>query len=396
MNLGVLVLVGTVTSTMAGDWPQWRGPDRNGISNEKLAVQWPAAGPKILWRSSVGTGFSSISVTDNRLYTMGNVDDQDTVWCLAVNSGKPLWKHSYSATLGAVYYEGGPGATPTVFSNRVYTIGKWGRVFCFDAIQGTVLWEHNLALDGIKSNRWGFAGSPLIWKNLLLLNAGTTGTALDLNTGRIVWSNGTEPTGYASPTLFRANGLECVLIFAAKHLVALDPSTGKELWRFPWETGYDTNNSDPLIHQGRIFVSSYSAGCALIEIKDGQPAVVYRSKALHNNLSSGIVFGDFLYAFNGEARQATDFRCIHLPTGELKWSRKDPPMGSLIGADRRLLILSEKGELLLGEVSGDGFKSLARSHLLGGLCWTPPSLAEGRLFARNAKGDILCAELPQP
>ena len=276
MKLGWAVLMLTATAAVAvgGDWPQWRGPDRNGISTEKLSAQWPAAGPKILWRSAVGTGFSSISVSENRVYTMGNANDQDTIWCFDADTGNRRWSKSYPAKLGPVYYEGGPGATPTVQSNRVYTISKWGRVFCLEATQGTVIWEHDLARDGIKSNRWGFAGSPLVWKDLVILNAGAAGSALDRNSGRVVWFNGTEPTGYASPALFRANGVECVLIFAAKHLVAVDPQTGKELWRFPWETGYDTNNSDPLIHDEKIFISSYSAGCALLEVKEGKPKLV--------------------------------------------------------------------------------------------------------------------------
>ena len=122
--------------------------------------------------------------------------------------------------------------------------------------------------------------------------------------------------------------------------------------------------------------------------------MTYTNRVLRNHLSPGILLGEYLYAFNGEAKQDTDFRCIHLPTGELKWSRKDPAFGSLILAGDKLVVLSEKGELLLGRASPEGFKPLARAKVLSGLGWTPPALADGRLYVRNARGELRCLELP--
>jgi outer membrane protein assembly factor BamB len=395
MNLRGILVAWLVcwTGASAADWPQWRGASRNGISSERVNATWPAAGPKVLWRASVGTGFSSISVSQGRAYTLGNAGNQDTVWCFDAVSGKELWKHAYSSQLGPQYYEGGPGSTPTVASNEVFTIGKWGDVFCLDAAKGTVLWQRDLRKDGLKPNRWGFAGSPLLWHDLVILNAGAAGTALDRATGRLVWSNGTNAAGYASPTLFSQDGREVVLIFAAKHLIGLDPRTGRELWRQFWETGWDTNNTDPTTQRDRIFISSFSRGCALLSVAHGQPEVIYDSKVLHNHLSPGILLGDYLYAFNGEAKQETDFRCIHLPSGELKWTRKDPGFGSLICAAGQLVVLSEKGELLLAEASPTEFRPLARAQVLSGLCWTPPALANGLLYLRNAKGELRCLDL---
>src|SRR5204863_8360820 len=130
-----------------------------------------------------------------------------------------------------------------------------GDVFCLDAAKGNLVWHHELWQDGIHSNRWGFAGSPLLWRDLVILNAGAAGTALDRKTGKLIWSTGTNVTGYASPVLFNSgNGKESLLIFAAKHLVGVDPKTGHELWRYPWETGYDTNNPDPLTYRNTVFI----------------------------------------------------------------------------------------------------------------------------------------------
>jgi len=388
------MVVLAASALFAADWPQWRGPARDGVSSEQVSAAWPAEGPKLLWRAAVGTGFSSISVSEGRAYTLGNTNHQDTVWCFEASSGKTLWQHTYASQLGPQYYEGGPGSTPTVHGGRVFTISKWGDVFCLDAAKGTVIWQRDLRQEGIKPNRWGFAGSPLIWGDKVILNAGSAGIALARDTGRVLWASGTNAAGYASPTRFASGGRECVLMFAAKHLVALDPQNGRELWRQFWETDWDTNNADPLVHGGRIFLSSFSRGCGLFSVRQDAPEVVYTNKAMHIHLSPGVVIGDYLYAFNGEAKRDTDLRCLHLPTGELKWARSDPAFGSLIRAGNTLLILSDKGELLLAEASPADFKPLARAKVLSGLCWTPPALANGRLYVRNARGELRCLELP--
>jgi outer membrane protein assembly factor BamB len=381
------------SAAFASEWPEWRGPKRNGISTEKVRLSWPSGGPEVLWRASVGTGFSSMSIQKDRLYTMGNATNQDTVWCFNSLGGEVLWKCTYPSQLGPQYYPGGPGSTPTVAGDRVFTISKWGEVFCLDAASGKVMWQRDLRQEGFKPNRWGFAGSPLVWHDLVIFNAGSSGVALARNTGRVVWSTGTNPTGYASPTLMRLQGHEVLLIFAAKHLVALEPASGRELWRYPWETGWDTNNTDPLPYDHRVLLSSFTHGCALLALNGGGPHPLYQSNVLSNHLSPGILLGHHLYAFNGEAKQDTDFRCIDLLTGQLKWSRKDPAFGSLICADSKLIILSEKGELILAEGSPEAFKPLARAKVLNGLCWIPPALAQGRLYVRNAQGDLACLDL---
>jgi outer membrane protein assembly factor BamB len=375
------------------DWPQWRGPNRDGISTETISPNWPAGGPKLRWKASVGTGFSSLAISERKIFTMGNSNEQEIVWCLDAANGSVEWKHVYPAALNPQYYEGGPGATPTFDSGKVFTIGKWGNVFCLDTKTGRVEWALDLRREGFHTNRWGFAGSPLVWHDLLILNAGSAGTALDRRTGRVVWSNGTNSAGYASPVLTHWQGKDIALIFAAKHLVALDPATGKELWRHPWETGWDTNNTDPIARDDKIFLSSFTHGCALLTPGEGAPQVVYENKALFNNLSPGVLIGDYLYAFSGEAKKDTDFRCIHWPSGELKWSVKDPAFGSVMAIRENLLILTEKGELMLAKPGPTGLQPLARAQILGGLCWTPPSFANGRIYARNAAGNVVCVDI---
>src|SRR5262249_18486363 len=149
-------------------------------------------------------------------------------------------------------------------------------------------------------------------------------------TGKVLWCNGTNGAAYASPELVRVNGRELVLIFAAKNLICVDPETGKEEWRHFWETGWDTNITDPLFWQNHVFISSFTRGCALLALGPGAPEVVYDSKILKNHLSPGIIIGDYLYAFNGEAKTETDLRCLHLPTGQVQWTNKPPAFGTMI------------------------------------------------------------------
>jgi outer membrane protein assembly factor BamB len=384
-----------ITGAAAADWPQWRGPDRNGISSETVST-FPPNGPALLWRASIGTGFSSLAIGSGRVFTMGNSEGQDTIWCFDAVRGRELWRHSYASRLDPQFYEGGPTSTPVIDDTDILTINKWGTVLCQEAASGKVVWQHDLWNENIRSNRWGFAGSPLVWHDLVLLNAGGAGTALNRKTGQMVWFNGTEPAGYASPVVVNLEGKDVALIFAAKGLIALDPRTGRILWRHPFETGYDTNNSDPVVHHDTVLLSSYSHGCELLRMHLDRAELIYSSKALYNHLSPGILFGDYLYAFNGEAHHETDFRCLHLPTGQVKWSTKSPAFGSLIGlAQDKLLILSEKGELTLGLASPTGFKAISRAQVMGGVCWTPPAFANGRLYLRNAKGDLKCFELSE-
>src|SRR3954471_19186542 len=226
LRLGVaaILFAGFMLTAAASDWPQWRGPDRNGISAETVTT-FSTSGPRLLWSAAVGTGFSSMSVATGRIYTMGNLDGQDTLWCFDAAKGRELWHHSYPSRLDPQYYEGGPSCTPTIDDGNVLTINKWGTVLCQDAADGAIVWQHHLWNEGIRSNRWGFAGSPLVWHGLVLLNAAGAGSALDRQSGRMVWFNGTEAAGYASPVLAQIEGKEIALVFAAKGLVALDPPT---------------------------------------------------------------------------------------------------------------------------------------------------------------------------
>jgi outer membrane protein assembly factor BamB len=257
----------------ADDWPQWRGPNRNGISAETGWLdQWPAGGPTIAWKAGVGTGFSSFAVAGGRVFTMGHADGSDAVFCFDAETGKTLWKHSYAASLGDNLFEGGPTSTPTVEGDRVYTLSRWGDVFCLNAASGKIHWSKNVQKETeAPVPQWGFSGSPTVYGNLLLLNVGEAGLALEKSTGKIVWQSAKKEAGYSTPL----PGTGFVVFTSGQSYITADPATGKEAWRVRWVTQYGVNAADPIIAGDQMFISTgYSKGATLLKLGAAAPTEV--------------------------------------------------------------------------------------------------------------------------
>jgi outer membrane protein assembly factor BamB len=381
---------------LRAEWPQWRGPDLNGISLEtRWSADWPDEGPRQLWRAEVGIGFSSVAVSQGRLFTLGNSEDQDTIYCLDAQTGQPLWTYAYPSPLAPKFYEGGPGATPTVDGNVVYTLSKQGDLFCFEAGTGRVIWKTNLPeTTEATIPTWGFSSSPLPWKNLLILNVGSAGTAVEKRSGKVVWTSGNESAGYATPVPFTHEQETYALIFGFRWLSSVRLKDGREMWRVPWKTRHDTNCADPLIYENSFFVSSHSKDGALMTLGVEPPEVIWEEREIFSHLSPGVISGGHLYIFSGQAdRPGGLFKCLDLRSGETRWRRDDLGIGSLKMAGDKLIILSEKGELIVARANPEEYEQLARAQVLGGRCWTVPVLSEGLLYARNAAGELVCLDL---
>jgi outer membrane protein assembly factor BamB len=391
-SLGQVALLGLISfAAGAEDWPNWRGPDHNGISKETgWTTKWPGEGPKKLWQAEVGIGFGSFSVSHGRVYTSGNARDMDTVFCFDANSGKVLWKHAYAAKLDPKYYEGGPSATPAVDGDRVYMFSKRGLMSCLDAAKGTVVWSKDLAQElGASMPTWGFASSVLIEGDLALLNVGSTGAAFDKKSGKTMWSSGPEDAGYATPVPFGMGSGRAVMLATKQDVVAVAVRDGKEIWRFPWKTQFDVNAADPILSGSQVFISSgYNHGGGVFDVSSKPPKLVWENQNMRNHMNSCVVWKDHIYGVD-----ESQLRCLVFATGGVKWTDKASGKGSLLLADGKLIVLSEKGELLVAEASPANFKPISRAQVLGGKCWTTPVLANGKIYCRNAAGSVVCVDV---
>jgi outer membrane protein assembly factor BamB len=389
---GFVVLMGLCCVSMAfgADWPQFRGPNRDGVSAEK---GWFKAGAtaKTVWESSVGAGYSAVAIKDGRLYTMGNKANQDSVICLDAATGQAIWTYDYPCKSGSY---AGPRCTPTVDGSSVFTLSREGLLLCLDAAKGGVTWQRNLKQDmDVDLPQWGLAGSPLVVGDRVIVNVGTNGLAVDKATGKTRWASGGAGSGYASPVLFQQSGVPAVLVFAAKAVVATDLGTGKLLWSYAWNTSYDVNAADPLVIGGKVLISSgYGRGGALLSVAHGLPKVEWEAKSLSSHFSTPVISGGEVYGISGNTGKG-ELRCIDPATGKIKWGNKETGFGSLMLADGKLIVLNEKGTLSVVEAAPDACRELWSQKILDGVCWTMPTLCNGLVYCRNDKGRLVCLDL---
>lgn len=398
----VMLLMTLPVAARADDWPNWRGPGRDGISQE---TDWDPGklrdGPDFLWRRQIGIGFSSMAVVDGRVYAMGNTgkesdkndqDQTDVVWCFNARTGDQVWKHAYASPLLPKNYEGGPNATPTVEAGRVYTLSKHGHVLCLNAETGAVLWQAHLAKDhGIDPPNWGFAGSPMIVGDRIVLNAGSYGVALSKRDGRLAWRSEKGPAGYGSAVPYEWRGRNCAAILGHREVYSVDVSNGQVLWKHPWTTLHDENITDPIVSGNKLFLSTgLGTGSTLFEMTDGGLKELWSYKGFQNWLGSSVLWQGHIYGV--DSKNGT-LECLDLQTGAVKWQQSGLGVGSLMLAGGRLIALSDKGRLVIAEATPEKYTGLAWAQILEGKCWTAPVLANGRLYARNAAGDLACIDM---
>lgn len=387
INLFLVCFVST--GAFAADWPQWRGPERNGISEEQCQSDWPEEGPKVLWRKSLGVGCSSVSTRDGKLYTMGNTDDVETVYCFDAVTGDSVWEFKYDCITDAKQFEGGPGATPALDGDYVYTFSRQGDLHCLNALTGEPVWSKNVQSEfGAKKPTWGFAGSAFIYGDLVVMNADAI-IALDKSSGEMVWK--TEPVGasYSTPSVATIEGKEYLATFVAPGLVLYDSETGEEFTRYSWKTRYDVNAATPIVTDNEIFISSgYNAGCALVSITDGTTEAVWTNKNIRNHFNSSVFYKDHYYGFD-----EVTLVCLDKATGEPKWKEKGLGKASLMLAGDKLVILSERGDAVIAKATSEGYQELARTHVLDNRCWVVPVLSNGLLYCKDNDGEMACLDL---
>ena len=380
----------------AEDWPQFRGPHHDGISREKnWLTDWPEEGPKRLWEAQVGIGFSSVAVSNGRVYTLGHANGKDVLHCLDAGTGRALWKHEWASDLGAKFYIGGPGSTPTVHGGRIYVAGKWGEVICLSVNDGQVdvVWTRHLAKkEKVRVPTWGFNGSPLVLGDRLLLNAGAAGVALDLKTGKTLWKSAEGEAGYATPLPVQLGGQPHVIVSSGRAYAAVRVADGREAWSLRWFTRYGVNAADAIVDGDQVFVGSgYRKGCGLYKI-GAELTEIWKNKNLSTQMNAAVKLGDYLYGFDGDSGGPGKLRCVSWKTGEVVWEQATG-FGALSVAAGRLLVLTGAGALMTAPATPKGFTPTGRARVLDKDCWTAPVLANGLLYCRNSKGHLVCLDL---
>ncbi len=394
-----LVLLLMLNMAQAADWPEWRGPARDGICKETgLLKSWPAEGPKILWQAPMGAGFSAVAVAAGRVFTQYQQDKAQ--WAVAFDeaTGKELWKIQ---TGGEFTNYPGPRATPTVDGDKVYVLNALGDLLCLEAATGKTVWQKNILKEaGAPIMNWGMACSPLVDKDRLIVIAGKSNgssvMALNKTNGNIVWKSLNDVAGYSSPQLVTIAAKPQYVIFTGEALVGLDQANGRELWRSPWATKFDVNSAMPVVSANKIFIGSgYGTGCALVEVNMMQATPmtkeIYRNKNMKLHFNSPVLVDGYLYGPDDMT-----FSCVNFGTGEKKWAAPKEllPKPSVLYADGLFYVLGQTGTLVLAKCTPEEFKKISevKGLLAGATVWTMPVIANGRLYVRDQE-KLLCLDV---
>ena len=382
------------------EWHQWRGANRDGISLETdILKAWPETGPKELWRTPLGDGFSGISIANGRAYTMFAEGEDEVVMCLDAETGAELWRYLddwfYTERQGG----NGPRSTPTVDGNTVYVLSVFGRLVALNADTGKELWDLDFTKAFSSSMpRWGFSTSPVVENDRLLVEVGGANdnaiVAFNKETGERIWGVATSPSSYSSPILVTVNGVRQALFFARDELLAVSPKDGSVYWRYPWSGGQNSENrvTPVFIAPDKVFISTRTGDAGVVlrivgTAADMRVEEVWRSHTMINGFSTTVLHDGYIYGFSN-----TIFKCVNADTGEEKWKTRGFGQGSVIYADRHLIVLGENGNLALVEATPEAYREVAQAQVLSGLCWTAPTLSDGKLYLRNHQ-EIVCLDL---
>jgi outer membrane protein assembly factor BamB len=402
----ILVAVTICVTSRAADWPNFRGPNHNGISSETgWLAKWPAEGPKQLWKASVGLGYAAITVANGRAYATGNAGDTATLYCFDAETGSHLWKFSCANQILNDYSKpkgmGGTSGSPAIEEGRVYLMSGDGCLFALETQSGAVVWSNNLIGElGLTKPHWGFTGSPVVQDNLLVLDVGGTGTAVDKTTGKVLWTSDKTVSGYSTPVPCAFNGAPAVAILSVDTACGVETKTGKPIWSLPFKTQNNLNIADVIVSNNDFFVSAgYTHGGVMARFDGTKATPVWANPAFANHINSSVLIDGYLYGVagmvNGGAQSAV-LQCVEFATGALKWSYAGLGGGGLIVADHKIIMLSDTGELVAGEASPAAFAPISRAHVLGEWCWTAPTLANGRIYCRNNQGELVCLDAKGP
>lgn len=401
--------LGTNQDAVTGEWPQFLGPQRNGLSSETgLIEQWPDSGPKEAWRVAGGVGMSGLAISRGRVLTMVQREGQQLLVALNALTGELIWTtpiaDAYRNPMGD-----GPRATPTISGERVFVFSGEGLLVALNFKDGSKLWSHDPLTDlSGKEAEYGMASSPLVVGDQVIVTAGTangTLVAYDTKTGKQVWKAGQDPAGYSSPTLLDLGGRSQIVSYTGRSAFGVAPKTGEVLWRYPFETNYDCNIATPLSIEGQLFLSAgENHGSILLDLKPKgnkfELTEVWQSlgpkSVLRSEWQTPLLLDGFLYGMDnvGGAGPVTHLTCVNATTGERAWQVLRFGKGNLIAADGKIFMTTMAGELIVAKATSKKYDELGRATIME-TTRQAPALSNGRLYLRDGR-EIICLDVRKP
>lgn len=388
------------------DWPEFRGPKRDGVvvRGPKLSRDWKAKPPKQVWKQLCGEGWSSFAVAGNLVVTIEQRRDNEAIIAYDAATGRERWKHEYKARFFEVLGGVGPRATPTISEGEVFSLGGMGHLVCLDALSGSQKWMVNI-LEGGSNLMWGMAGSPLVVDGKVIVNPGKQTTtdaerglvAYDRKTGKQVWASPGFKAGYASPMLATFLGEQQIVLLDGEQVAGFHIPTGGRIWTYPWrDTNQDINVAQPLVlDDNRVFISSgYGVGCAMLkidregEVWNAKPIYRKENKPLRCKMSGPVEYQGHIYGLDEGI-----LACIDAATGEEKWRDGRYGHGQLLRFEDLLIILDERGNLVLVEATPLAHRELGKVKAIKAeRTWNVPAMVDGRIFVRNDR-EMACFDL---
>lgn len=390
MGVAIFLLGASIAIDALEDWPQWRGPRRDGVSTERgLLKSWPQSGPPRAWTATgAGEGYSSFAAAGGRLFTLGARAEREFVVAYDAATGKRLWEAPHGRRFTNDRGDG-PRSTPTVDGNRLYAFGASGDLTALDAASGRIAWTINVIRDfGGQNINWGLSESPLVAADRVIVSPGGADSsivAISKTDGKLLWKSQGDRAGYSSAVLHELGGIRQAIFFTGQRALGLDIANGRVLWSYDRVANRVANIATPIVRGDRVFLSSdYGTGAALLQLTPSGGGIdareVYFTREMRNHHASSVLVGDYLYGFSSAILTAMRF-----DTGEVAWRDRSVGKGSLVYADGRLYLFSERGDVALAEATPEAYREHGRFSLDIGArpTWSHPVVSNGMLFLRD-------------
>jgi len=408
------------TSCNSQDWPDWRGMNRDGRWEASgIVEQFDSDVIELLWSVPIGPGYSGPTVSKGRVYVTDRVErpsQAERVLCFNEQTGEQLWVHQYDCVYD-VGYPAGPRASVVICDGKAYSLGTMGHLFCFEARTGKVLWQKDLNTEyEINMPIWGIASTPLIVDDKIIVHVSGSNNAcvvaFNKVTGKEIWRNLDDRAGYSAPILIEKKGIRVVVNWTEHSLSGLNPESGEIYWRFPWTTGSGMSIATPVLYRDHIFVSAFYSGSLLVKLGDDYTTaekVWQRSgeseretDALHCVMNTPVIMDGFIYGVDSYG----ELRCLDFSTGDRIWEDQTAVKRDrwanihFIQKGYKTWMFNEHGELLITELSPEGFKEISRAKLIEptrkqlgrGVTWSHPAFANKHVFIRNDER-LVCTDL---